>query len=90
MYIAVKGGEAAIAASLALLDAERRGDPAVAPLLVEQVNGQLRLLVDRVMAEASLYDPELAGLAIKQALGDPIEVGAASAVFLVSCSCESM
>lgn len=78
MYIAVKGGEAAIAASLALLDAERRGDSAVAPLQVEQVNGQLRLLVDRVMAEASLYDPELAGLAIKQALGDPIE-----AVFLL-------
>jgi alpha-D-ribose 1-methylphosphonate 5-triphosphate synthase subunit PhnI len=78
MYIAVKGGEAAIQASLDLLDAQRRGNPAVPELQAAQVGGQLRLLVDRVMAEASLFDPELAALAIKQALGDPIE-----AVFLL-------
>lgn len=78
MYIAVKGGEQAIAASLQLLDAARRGDPAVAELEVPQLREQLRLLVDRVMAEASLYDPELAALAIKQSRGDPME-----AVFLL-------
>jgi alpha-D-ribose 1-methylphosphonate 5-triphosphate synthase subunit PhnI len=78
MYIAVKGGEAAIAASLELLAAARRGDPAVAELAPEQLREQLRLGVDRVMAEASLYDPELAALALKQARGDLIE-----AVFLL-------
>ena len=78
MYIAVKGGEQAIAASLRLLDAARRGDPQVAELEVAQLRAQLGLLVDRVMAEASLHDPELAALALKQSRGDPIE-----AVFLL-------
>ncbi len=78
MYIAVKGGEQAIEASLRLLDAARRGDPQVAELEVAQLREQLGLLVDRVMAEASLYDPELAALALKQSRGDPIE-----AVFLL-------
>jgi alpha-D-ribose 1-methylphosphonate 5-triphosphate synthase subunit PhnI len=73
MYIAVKGGEAAIEASRALLAAARRGDPAVRELEVAQIRQQLGLLVDRVMAEASLYDPELAALALKQARGDAVE-----------------
>ena len=78
MYIAVKGGEAAIEASRALLAAARRGDPAVRELEVAQIREQLGLLIDRVMAEASLYDPELAALALKQARGDAVE-----AVFLL-------
>ncbi|MET0334854.1 MAG: carbon-phosphorus lyase complex subunit PhnI, partial [Rhizobacter sp.] len=78
MYIAVKGGEAAIEASRALLAAARRGDPAVRELEVAQIREQLGLLVDRVMAEASLHDPELASLALKQARGDAVE-----AVFLL-------
>jgi alpha-D-ribose 1-methylphosphonate 5-triphosphate synthase subunit PhnI len=78
VYIAVKGGEEAIAASQRLLDAARRGDAAVPELQVQQLREQLGLLVDRVMAEASLYDPSLAALAIKQALGDVTE-----AVFLL-------
>ena len=73
MYIAVKGGEAAIAASWRLLDEARRGDRALRELEVAQVREQLGLLVDRVMAEGSLYDPELAALALKQARGDAIE-----------------
>jgi len=73
MYIAVKGGERAINASRALLAAQRRGDRSVPALDVAQIREQLGLLVDRVMAEASLYDPELAALAIRQACGDPIE-----------------
>ncbi|THF59244.1 carbon-phosphorus lyase complex subunit PhnI [Pseudothauera rhizosphaerae] len=73
MYVAVKGGEAAIAASLHLLDEVRRGDPAVRELAVAQIREQLALAVDRVMAEGSLYDPELAALALKQARGDAIE-----------------
>lgn len=78
MYIAVKGGETAIEASRALLATARRGDPAVRELEVAQIREQLGLLVDRVMAEASLYDPELAALALKQARGDAVE-----AVFLL-------
>lgn len=78
MYIAVKGGEQAIAASLKLLAAARRGDPAVEEVTAPRLREQLRLLVDRVMAEASLYDPDLAALALKQACGDTIE-----AVFLL-------
>jgi alpha-D-ribose 1-methylphosphonate 5-triphosphate synthase subunit PhnI len=78
MYIAVKGGEAAIQASQQLLDARRRGDLGVPALQVAQIAQQLRLLVDRVMAEASLYDPELAALAVQQAQGDVTE-----AVFLL-------
>ncbi|MFL6630446.1 MAG: carbon-phosphorus lyase complex subunit PhnI [Vitreoscilla sp.] len=73
MYIAVKGGERAIDASRRLLAAARRGDPDVPQLQVAQVEQQLGLLVGRVMAEASLYDPSLAALALRQACGDAIE-----------------
>ena len=78
MYVAVKGGEAAIENAHLLLDHERRGDPAVPELSVAQIREQMTLLVDRVMTEGSLYDPDLAALALKQARGDLIE-----AVFLV-------
>ena len=73
MYIAVKGGERAIEASRRLLDEARRGDPAVPALGIDQIREQLGLLVGRVMSEASLHDPDLAALAIRQACGDPIE-----------------
>ena len=62
----------------AWLAEERRGDTAVAELSVAQIREQLALAVNRVMAEGSLYDPDLAALAIKQARGDLIE-----AVFLI-------
>ncbi|MCK6451459.1 MAG: carbon-phosphorus lyase complex subunit PhnI [Alphaproteobacteria bacterium] len=78
MYVAVKGGERAIEAAHELLAQARRGDPQVPELTLQQVSGQLSLAVDRVMAEGSLYDRELAALAIKQARGDLIE-----AVFLL-------
>ena len=78
MYVAVKGGEKAISAAHELLRREGRGDPSVPDLGLDQLIGQLRLAVDRVMAEGSLYDRDLAALAIKQAQGDLLE-----AVFLV-------
>ena len=78
MYVAVKGGERAIENAHAFLAEERRGDPGVAELSVAQIREQLKLAVNRVMAEGSLYDPDLAALAIKQARGDLIE-----AVFLI-------
>jgi alpha-D-ribose 1-methylphosphonate 5-triphosphate synthase subunit PhnI len=73
MYVAVKGGERAIANAHRLLAAERRGDLSVPELTLEQIDQQLGLAVDRVMTEGSLYDRELAALAIKQARGDLIE-----------------
>ncbi len=78
MYVAVKGGERAIDNAHAWLAEARRGDPSVTELTVPQIREQLRLAVNRVMAEGSLYDPDLAALAIKQARGDLIE-----AVFLI-------
>jgi alpha-D-ribose 1-methylphosphonate 5-triphosphate synthase subunit PhnI len=64
MYVAVKGGEAAIDAAHAWLASERRGDSDVPALAVAQVREQMTLAVDRVMAEGSLWDPDLAALAI--------------------------
>src|SRR3954468_16375032 len=72
-YVAVKGGERAIDKAHAWLAQERRGDPAVPELSLAQIAEQLGRAVDRVMAEGSLYDRELAALAIKQAQGDLIE-----------------
>ncbi|MDD2880799.1 MAG: carbon-phosphorus lyase complex subunit PhnI [Rhodoferax sp.] len=78
MYVAVKGGAAAIESSWQLLEKQRRGDITIAELSVAQIRSQLTLAVDRVMSEGSLYDPELAALAIKQASGDLME-----AIFLL-------
>ena len=73
MYVAVKGGARAIGNAHDWLAAERRGDPAVPELTVEQIMQQMTLAVDRVMAEGSCHDRFLAALAIKQARGDLIE-----------------
>ncbi|MEO0920460.1 MAG: carbon-phosphorus lyase complex subunit PhnI, partial [Pseudomonadota bacterium] len=78
MYVAVKGGEKAIENAHRLLADRRRGDRAVDELKLDQISEQLALSVDRVMSEGSLYDRDLAALAIKQARGDLIE-----AIFLV-------
>ena len=78
MYVAVKGGAAAIENSWRLLATQRRGDTALPELSVAQIREQLSLAVDRVMSEGSLYDQELAALAIKQASGDLVE-----AIFLL-------
>src|ERR1700729_439728 len=77
-YVAVKGGERAIRNAHTWLAEERRGDPAVPALSLDQIREQLGRAVDRVMAEGSLYDRDLAALAIKQAQGDLIE-----AIFLL-------
>lgn len=73
MYVAVKGGEAAIANAHRLLADRRRGNRDLPSISVEQIAEQLALGVDRIMAEASLYEPSLAALAMKQARGDMIE-----------------
>src|SRR3989344_5505182 len=78
MYVAVKGGERAIDNAHLLLAKKRRGDTSIPELSVEQVREQMPLAVARVMSEGSLYDPQLAALAIKQAAGDLME-----AIFLL-------
>ncbi len=69
-YTAVKGGLDAISAAEALVQdgADRTPlEPGSNP------GAGLRLLVDQVMGEGGLYAPDLAGLAIQQVEGDPIE-----------------
>lgn len=78
MYVAVKGGEKAIDNAHALLASRRRGDTSVPELSVEQIRQQMPLAVARVMGEGSLFDEELAALAIKQSAGDLLE-----AIFLL-------
>jgi alpha-D-ribose 1-methylphosphonate 5-triphosphate synthase subunit PhnI len=78
MYVAVKGGERAIERSWDVLAKKRRGDTSIPELSVAQIREQLRLAVARVMTEGSVYDEELAALAIKQAAGDLVE-----AIFLL-------
>ncbi|MDP8998407.1 MAG: carbon-phosphorus lyase complex subunit PhnI [Pseudomonadota bacterium] len=78
MYVAVKGGERAIDAAHALLAEKRRGDVALPSITLEQLTEQLTLGIDRIINEGSLYDRELAALALKQARGDMIE-----AIFLL-------
>ncbi len=78
MYVAVKGGEKAIDNAHRLLAEARRGDPETPELTLDQIREQLGLAVDRVMGEGSVYDADLAALAIKQACGDLVE-----AIFLL-------
>ncbi|AXO16358.1 carbon-phosphorus lyase complex subunit PhnI [Thalassospira indica] len=78
MYVAVKGGERAINNAHKLLAEQRRGNKDIAEIETDQIEQQLSLSVTRVMAEGSLYDRDLAALAIKQARGDLIE-----AIFLM-------
>lgn len=78
MYVAVKGGEKAIKNAHKLFAAKRRGNPKVPGLTTEQIVEQLSFAVDRVMGEGSLFDKELAAVAIRQAQGDLIE-----AIFLI-------
>ncbi|MEM0906850.1 MAG: carbon-phosphorus lyase complex subunit PhnI [Pseudomonadota bacterium] len=78
MYVAVKGGEAAIEAAHTLLAARRRGPRDLPGMTLAQIVAQMAYAVDRAMAEGSLYDTELAALAIKQTGGEMIE-----AIFLL-------
>ena len=78
MYVAVKGGERAIQNSHKLIAEQRRGGQDVPELTIAQIKAQMRFAVHRVMTEGSLYDQDLAALAIKQACGDLVE-----AIFLL-------
>ncbi|EGQ63762.1 phosphonate metabolism protein PhnI, partial [Acidithiobacillus sp. GGI-221] len=77
-YVAVKGGSTAIRAAHRLVRKRMRGDPDAPEITPRQICEQMHLGVDRVMAEASLYDEDLAARAMLQAQGDMIE-----AIFLL-------
>ena len=71
-YVAVKGGSHAIHEAEKLLKYMPWKEGGT-PLEVQQIRKGMRLAVDRVMSEGSLYDPDLAALALKQAEGDVLE-----------------
>lgn len=77
MYVAVKGGERAIANAHALLAKRGVGQNSSGEeeerIAARQVHDQMGVLIARVMNEGSLYDPELAAKALLQAQGDVLE-----------------
>ena len=73
VYVAVKGGAAAIDAAHGWTAEERRGALDTPALSLDQITQQLSRAIDRVMAEGALYDRDLAARAIRQAQGDLIE-----------------
>lgn len=75
-YVAVKGGQKAIEESIRQLKIRRIENGT--SLDVKHVQNGMRLLIDQVMSEASLYSKELASIAIKQGEGSMEE-----AVFLL-------
>lgn len=74
-YVAVSGGEQAIAASLDLLEERRLAGGAIS---CELIRDALPELVEQVQSEGSLWAPDEAAVAIKQARGSVEE-----AVFLM-------
>lgn len=74
-YVAVSGGEQAIAASLDLLEERRLSGGAVS---YELIRDALPELVEQVQSEGSLWAPDEAAVAVKQARGSVEE-----AVFLM-------
>ncbi|MFM7534368.1 MAG: carbon-phosphorus lyase complex subunit PhnI [Acidimicrobiales bacterium] len=71
-YVAARGGLDAIEAAENLVR-RKRSEGRSSWLEQDQLVERLRLLVDRVMSEGSLWAPELAARALRQAEGDPIE-----------------
>ena len=69
-YVATRGGERAIEQAERLFRADMG---AVAPERVAEIRDALPYLVDRVMGEASLYDEDLAALALAQTGGEMFE-----------------
>lgn len=78
MYATVTGGETAIDNAHRWLADCRRGDRDHPEIDTAAIRAQLGRAVDRVMAEGSVADPDLAAVALKQAQGD-----AAEAIFLL-------
>jgi alpha-D-ribose 1-methylphosphonate 5-triphosphate synthase subunit PhnI len=71
-YVAIKGGQDAIANANELVEYYRLKGR-TEPVRIEQVQSQFRLAIDRAMGEGSLYAPEHAALALLQTEGDSFE-----------------
>ncbi|EOM76841.1 phosphonate metabolism protein PhnI [Rhodococcus rhodnii] len=71
-YSGARCGLDAILAAEALVRGARDSDPAPA-VTTQQITGRMRLAVDRVMGEGSLYHEPTAADALRQAEGDVIE-----------------
>jgi alpha-D-ribose 1-methylphosphonate 5-triphosphate synthase subunit PhnI len=71
-YVAIKGGEDAIANANELVEFYRI-KARTTPIELAQILGQFRLLIDKIMGEGSLYAPEHAALVLKQNEGDVFE-----------------
>ncbi len=71
-YVAVKGGQDAIANANELVEYYRLKGR-TEPVRLDQVKTQFRLAIDRAMGEGSLYAPEHAALALIQVEGDSFE-----------------
>ncbi|MFW5734112.1 MAG: carbon-phosphorus lyase complex subunit PhnI [Oceanidesulfovibrio sp.] len=73
-YVAIQGGEKAIDEAARLNEFLRtRQGASGSPLGVEDIKHQLCQLTSRIMSESGLHHPDLAALALKQCLGDPLE-----------------
>ncbi|MGD9138352.1 MAG: carbon-phosphorus lyase complex subunit PhnI [Desulfobacterales bacterium] len=71
-YVGVKGGKDAIINAESLVEYYRCRSGGT-PIDVGQIENQMRLLVDKVISEGSLYSKEIAAIALKQTEGDPME-----------------
>ena len=71
-YSGARGGLDAILAAEDLVRSARDTDDSPR-ISTGQITGRMRLAVDRVMGEGSLYDPDTAADALRQAEGDVIE-----------------
>ena len=73
-YVAIKGGEQAIDGAAQLTEYLRtaQGEKG-SPVSLEDIKHQFRQLHNRILSEGGLYHPDLAALALKQSLGDPLE-----------------
>ncbi len=71
-YVTVTGGQTAIQEAEKYVKYMRIGQ-AETILDLNAVQGQLRLLIDKVMSEGGLYAPDEAALALKQSEGDVME-----------------
>ena len=69
-YVATRGGERAIEQSQRLFCAEM-GD--ITPDRIAEIRAAMPYLIDRIMGEASLYDEDLAALALAQTGGELYE-----------------
>lgn len=74
-YVAVKGGENAIAQSIKLMDMCHVGNEVIS---IDSICENMPFLIDKIMSEAGLYAPRYAALALKQGRGSVEE-----AIFLL-------